>query len=387
MAQINIDKIYDEGQQKWRKAIFAANLVFAGVIFVMELVMFGVLEFQGLRTQPIFEYLLQYFVIPTILDILILYVGYMMMQNWKVDPKILNYIPLVQMIMLCLVLTTIHHLFAVTFTTFCFPIFVSVLFHDRKLTHRLTKLSIACLTLMAFVGPRINQVNNKFLFASYLISVAIVSSANILCDVLMQYGVQRDEKLDLLYRSRLEIMDQLKYDQKTGLHGHTSFQNTLRKLVEKASETNRPALALFDIDDFKKVNDRYGHMNGDNVIVEVARIIREVCGEDYTAARFGGEEFAVLFEGGTLESYIDTVERIRMEMERIQFEFRREPVTLSAGIAIWKEGWDSTEFFDHADEALYTSKRQGKNRTTVCDGENVQSVSIYQWTRNMNQED
>ena len=206
-------------------------------------------------------------------------------------------------------------------------------------------------------------------------------SANILCDLLMQYENHKDKKLEMLHRSRMEILDQLKYDQKTGLHAHTSFQTGLKKLVDEAELGKRPAVAVLDIDDFKKVNDTYGHVKGDMVILELARIMRENCGDKYTAARFGGEEFAILFQDGTIDDYIHTVEAIRQGIERIPFDFRKEPVTVSAGIAIWKSGWGTTEFFNRADEALYISKRQGKNRTTICDGDNVQSVSLHHLMR------
>ena len=108
--------------------------------------------------------------------------------------------------------------------------------------------------------------------------------------------------------------------------------------------------------------------------MELAEILRRVCGEDYIAARFGGEEFAILFRNGTIEQYIEVVETIRHEFEKVRYEFWTEAVTLSAGIALWKNGWDSTEFFNRADEALYISKRQGKNRTTVCDDNGIRTV-------------
>lgn len=377
----NIDNIYDEGQQKWRSAMFAANLIFAAVIFLMELVMFCVLEVQGLRVQPLGEYLYLYMFVPTALNLIILLTGFVLMRVTQIRSEGMNYIPLIQMTLLCFVLATVHHLFFVVFATFCFPIFISVIFHDRKLTRRISVLSLVCLTAAQVLGPWMNQTEDEYLFSSYLIAVAIILCANVLCDLLMQYEKQKNRKLEMLYRSRMEIMDQLKYDQKTGLHGHTSFQTGLKKLVDEAELRKRPAVAVLDIDDFKKVNDTYGHVKGDMVILEVARIMREACEDKYTAARFGGEEFAILFQNGTIDDYIRTVERIRQEMERTPFDFREEPVTLSAGIAIWKRGWGVTEFFDRADEALYISKRQGKNRTTVCDGDSVKSASLYQWLK------
>lgn len=375
------ERIYSEDQQKWCRAIFAANLIFAVVILAMELIMWLVFEVQGLREQPLGEYLFLYIVLPTALNVTILSIGYVMMLLSRGRQEVMNHIPLVQMTMICFVLSTIHHIFFVTFATFCFPVFISVIFHDRRLTGRITVLSWLCMAVMMYLGPKITQTENRYLFSSCLIAAAIVLSANILCDVLMQYEYQKDRKMEMLNRSRMEIMDQLKYDQKTGLHGHTSFQTGLKKLVDEAELCKRPAVAVIDIDDFKKVNDAYGHVKGDMVILELARIMREACGEKYTAARFGGEEFAILFQNGTMDDYIRTVEKIRQEMEKLSFDFRKEPVTVSAGIAIWKRGWGTTEFFDRADEALYISKRQGKNRTTICDGDSVKSASLYQWLK------
>ena len=375
------EKIYSEDQPKWCKAIFASNLIFATVIFLMELIMCLVFEIQGLREQPFGEFIFWYMFLPTALNVIILSIGYVAMQILHVRQELMNHVPLIQLTLICFVLAMIHRVLFVTFTTFCFPVFISVIFHDRKLTRRITALSLVCLTVIQFVGPKINEIDAKYFFSSYLIAAAIVLSANILCDILMQYEHQKDRKMEMLNRSRMEIMDQLKYDQKTGLHGHTSFQTGLKKLVDEAELRKRPAVAVLDIDDFKKVNDTYGHVKGDMVILELARIMREACGDKYTAARFGGEEFAILFQNGTMDDYIRTVEKIRQEMESVSFDFRNEPVTVSAGIAIWKRGWGTTEFFDRADEALYISKRQGKNRTTVCDGDSVKSASLYQWLK------
>ena len=301
------------------------------------------------------------------------------MQRRWVKHELLNSVPVIQMTLICFVLSTIHHVFFVTFATFCFPIFISAIFQERKLTRRITVLCLICLTVMMFLGPKITQVENRYLFSSYLIAAAIVLSANILCELLMRYESQKDRKLEMLHRSRMEILEQLKYDQKTGLYGHTSFQTGMKMLVNEAEVGNRPAVAVLDIDDFKKVNDTYGHVKGDIVILELARIMREACGDKYFPARFGGEEFAILFRNGTIDDYIQTVERIRREIERTEFDFRKSPVTISAGIAIWKKGWGTTEFFNRADEALYISKRQGKNRTIICDGDSVKSALLYQW--------
>lgn len=369
----------DESGSRWRKAVFASNVVYAVIILVTELLMFFVLEYQGLRIQPLGEYLFLYLIFPTVLDVGILWGGYLIARSDKRTVEQLNYIPLIQMVLICFMLSTVHHVFYVLFCTFCFPIFVSIIFNDRKLTRTIAILSFVCLTAAQILGPWLNDIENSYQFSNYLVSVTILMAANVLCDLMVQYQRQKDRKIEIMYKNRMEMLEQMKYDQKTGLYGHTSFQDGLKKLVDEADLQKRPAVAVLDIDDFKKVNDTYGHVQGDMVILELARIMREECGEIYTAARFGGEEFAILFENGTIHEYIRTVETIRTRLEQMKFDFRREPVTLSAGIAVWKRGWGATEFFDRADEALYISKRQGKNRTTVCDGDSVKPAALCQW--------
>jgi len=384
--QEKIERIYSEDQPRWCKAIFVANVIFAGVILLMELIMWLVFEIQGLREQPLGVYLFLYMLLPTALNGIILIAGAVVMQHRWGKKELLNSIPLIQMTLICFVLSTIHHVFYVTFATFCFPVFISVIFQDRKVTRKITVLSLICVTVMAFVGPQITQRENRYLFSSYLITLAIILSANILCELMMKYEFQKDRKLAMLHRSRMEILEQLKYDQKTGLYGHTSFQNGMKMLVDEAERGNRPAVAILDIDDFKKVNDTYGHAKGDIVILELACIMREVCGDKYIAARFGGEEFAILFRNGMINDYIRTVEKIRQEIANTVFEFRESPITVSVGIAIWKEGWGTTEFFERADEALYFSKRQGKNRTTICDGDSMKPASLYRWEEKVSEE-
>ncbi|MBQ6832964.1 MAG: GGDEF domain-containing protein [Lachnospiraceae bacterium] len=377
---INTTKIYEESYEKWRNAIFKANLICVGIVMVMEFLIWGIFEVQDLRLQPLGEYLVYYMLLPTLFNLLILFVGFVLMRFANGDTKAMNYVPIVQMVCLSFSLCVFHNLFSVLLCTFSFPIFLTAIFSDRRMTKRITILCIIGISLAQLLGPLITHSENEYRFTIWLVSLAIIASTNVISNVLIQFQKQKDKKLESVYKSRREALEQLKYDQKTGLYAHTSFQTGLRELVESSTKGDRPAVAVLDIDDFKKVNDTYGHVKGDVVLLELARIMRTVCGEKYIAARFGGEEFAILFRGGNIGEYVRVVETIRQEFEQICFEFRREPVTVSIGLAMWKRGWDVTEFFDRADEALYISKRQGKNRTTVCDESGMKAADVYKHT-------
>ena len=139
----------------------------------------------------------------------------------------------------------------------------------------------------------------------------------------------------------------------------------------KASEQSF-ALAFLDIDDFKKINDTYGHNAGDIVLVEIVSLIREIAGEETVLARYGGDEFVLLFPHTEREQAFLSLERIRSVVEQKQsygegenmFETR---LTVSAGIAAYPiDGRSENELVRKADQATYRSKALGRNNIRLA---------------------
>jgi len=160
-------------------------------------------------------------------------------------------------------------------------------------------------------------------------------------------------------------------DSLSGLLNRRGFDRELKRLAPgDASSEGALALIMLDIDEFKKVNDTYGHPLGDRVIAAVGQSIRECVGQAGVAARYGGEEFAVLLPSQAIELAERLAQLIRQRVEQgtIRTRHGEDPiggVTVSAGVAVWHPKDDTGSLLERADRALYASKRAGRNRVTV----------------------
>jgi diguanylate cyclase (GGDEF)-like protein len=155
-------------------------------------------------------------------------------------------------------------------------------------------------------------------------------------------------------------------DALTGLHNRRFFHDTLAREVARAHRYERRlALIIFDLDDFKAINDRIGHLAGDAVLADAADVIRAVVRSADIACRVGGDEFAVILP----ESGMPEAEQL---YTRLQTALEQRPIGeagrihLSAGVAELGKDDDSRAFFERADDALYGAKEAGKGRAVVA---------------------
>lgn len=165
-----------------------------------------------------------------------------------------------------------------------------------------------------------------------------------------------------------QVARQAVTDELTGLFNHRRFQEVMTAEVATAQRYGQPlGLVLLDIDNFKRVNDTYGHQQGDLVLREVARVMRESSREIDEPARYGGEEMAVALPQTDIEGAFAIAERIRTEVEALAVERLDGDgpplrVTVSIGVAASSSSEKDT-LVAAADAALYSAKRSGKNRT------------------------
>jgi diguanylate cyclase (GGDEF)-like protein len=155
-------------------------------------------------------------------------------------------------------------------------------------------------------------------------------------------------------------------DALTGLHNRRYFHETLAREVARAHRYDRNlALIVFDLDDFKGINDRIGHLSGDGVLAEAAERIRDVVRSADIACRVGGDEFAVILPESRLRDADQLYARLRTALSSRPVG-QAGPLTMSAGMAELQPDDDAIAFFQRADHALYGAKEAGKGQVVAA---------------------
>lgn len=175
--------------------------------------------------------------------------------------------------------------------------------------------------------------------------------------------------VDLLETHEI-LSERLNTDGLTGLYNHTAFQDRLKKLFDNYQTHNHFfSIAILDIDFFKKVNDKYGHLKGDEVLKTFANLIKESIRANDFPARYGGEEFGIIFSGTNKYQAKKILERLRDNVKKVEFTSEKEKfsITFSAGIAEINSNLSNTaDLIRLADEAMYFSKNTGRDRITLA---------------------
>ena len=168
---------------------------------------------------------------------------------------------------------------------------------------------------------------------------------------------------------RSSLLAQSIRDPLTGLFNRRYLEETLERETQRATRTlGSVGVIMFDIDHFKKLNDRYGHAVGDRVLKEVADVAQSLTRSEDVVCRYGGEEFTVVMPGAE-DAAVDRAEQLRTAIESayVEHDGSRLSVTSSFGVATFpRDGLNAESVLRAADSALYDSKKGGRNRVTVA---------------------
>lgn len=182
-----------------------------------------------------------------------------------------------------------------------------------------------------------------------------------------------------LAHERVRMMEKLQRlaitDGLTKLHNSRSFYSQLEVEVDRFNRYKHPlSLLLMDIDHFKEYNDKFGHLEGDKVLVQISQLIKSCLRKLDTAYRYGGEEFTVILPETTCEEGLTVAERIRNAVKENTYKPENGlevTITISIGATEYSHKEELSSFIQRADKAMYLSKQGGRDRVTALIAEDI----------------
>ncbi|MFT5661396.1 MAG: diguanylate cyclase (GGDEF)-like protein [Sulfurimonas sp.] len=227
-----------------------------------------------------------------------------------------------------------------------------------------------------------NEVANKWYQVQEKV-VQLKDSRNALISFALDISIQKEAQSKLidthvkiarqtkeLKETQAKLKEQANRDPLTNMYNRRYFADFAEKIISITKRTNEPlSLLMIDIDDFKRINDTYGHNIGDNVIIFLAETITLFTRESDIAARFGGEEFAIILPNTSTENAVKLAEKLRLRIEKMNFQENDTNIkfTISIGVDAFNHQSDTniSESLNRADKALYQSKTSGKNKVSL----------------------
>ncbi|MFT4106234.1 MAG: GGDEF domain-containing protein [Lacrimispora sp.] len=280
-----------------------------------------------------------------------------------------KYISIFLMLVFCTLLCMQHTIVAVLLTSFIVPVMLSTLYANIKITRRTHLLAQVLLILSSLrMHASASRDFGPWIWMEMLTASGLLLASYFLAEVLIIYGRDTISNLHTMEKDKMELEEELKLDPLTGLYNRKAYDEYLPRIMEECRLANKNlSMAVLDIDDFKQVNDVYGHAAGDRVLLQFSEILKRLVHERIDAFRVGGEEFVLLFKGYSVHEAVKVCESVLIIMKEVRMsELDGRVITFSGGVADMASGkTDPLELFRAADAALYAAKQSGKNKIAV----------------------
>lgn len=349
---------------KWRDNLMKMMLASIAILFLAEVIMYFFLEPNGLVDMTAARYAVRFILNPGMFNLAIWGISYLLVKKTHVSWRVKNYILITCLALICFCVAYVHGFFVVTTCVFSLPIILSGIFADNRLT-RYTLLLCCFLLLLSGLLPRYDVTSRDGMFwYNMSITSVYLCITSLFTGRINTFNTEMSRNLRESYQQIQSVEKELLLDQMTGLYNHTGFYQRLEERMKTCGEEGDSlSLVVIDIDNFKEVNDTYGHENGNIVLISLSEILREVCGRYGDVCRYGGEEFAVIFPEVSGGEAFEIMEEARTKFASCKYQFmKNRRVTFSCGIQQMGDEKSAQELFEKADRAMYHAKGNGKNK-------------------------
>lgn len=251
------------------------------------------------------------------------------------------------------------------------PMFICLIYED-KIIFNSTMILALTTHIASIIVIRLEHTSTQlpeFFAESSILSIIVIIIAAAFARLLLNFEIKKRKIESDEYISNVRLKNEVLYDELTRIYNYAGFKKNLgEQLANYRDGLDSMYLAILDIDYFKKVNDTYGHDMGNIVLRRLGSILLENENKSIIAARFGGEEFAILFLNMDTQDIVARLKFLADRFRSSKFEGIEKPITLSGGLAKYELGDSEESLFKKADKELYRAKNAGRDRVfSACD--------------------
>ncbi len=270
------------------------------------------------------------------------------------------------MTVMAFVVYTVHSVFPAMFAVFIIPMLATVIYGEQKLT---AVVAAGCIfgkvvsDLFLFWDPgRKGVLYNTDSTIDFGLSLVLLAIFYGICAVMILTEKEKNDAAIHLERERQRYQEESMTDQLTRVWNRQALRQMFQRMEEEREEM-RFFLAMLDMDDFKNLNDTYGHGQGDRYLKSLGQVLLDLSGEQMVPFRFGGDEFCVIFCGCDQERVHAACRAIQECFIRTEVNQSHKAVSVSIGVAEFRKKEPPAQLLDRADAALYRAKQ---NKGSIC---------------------
>lgn len=351
-------------QSKWIHQFFKVYWIVIGIHFFAQ---WGSFLFLDYEDSP-YHFYVYILIVPTMIMSSVTLIARWIFVRWN---RLSYYALFVASTLIAWTIIYLNYDIRIITALCLLPILSAVVFFKRRLLWIPSILQLIAFTSLYIIDPHFRSYLSAFdviaipffiVVSTGIAHIILTSGMEILADLQLTMLAKQDLIVKNAIMSKLSKTDGL-----TNLYNQISFHDYYHTAFDYASQGATLHLALIDIDDFKAINDTYGHQAGDAILGKVSQVIQQHMSSSDIAARYGGEEFALLLFDQTFEEAYALVERIRNGVAALQHpEMNHKSVTVSIGLQSYGSETTKEQLFQQVDNYLYHAKRTGKNKTVTA---------------------
>ncbi len=353
---------YEKLCEKYRRKMITLHLMIVVVASILEIAVYSSLISMGKEQLSLTSgYLYKSLLLPIFVNIVVQICIKSICKVKELNSRIKDYAVIYAMLITSAIITLCHKEILACAFVFAIPILMLVVFNNKKLLGHATIFSLASLAISVAVLYGSAKMDSKKI-VDVIIVVMILLILSAVSNMAISFYRENLREVEKRSVEKTKLQRMLKYDQLTGLYNREAFFEHLNAFIaDYNSKGENFCMAILDIDDFKLINEKYSHDDGDDVLITLAGCLRRYKTRVDKVCRYGGEEFVFLIKTEEIAVAEEILNKVKNDFSTTEFERVSDEVTFSCGIVHYDGNLSAKDLFSKAGELLHRAKNLGKN--------------------------